>query len=232
VIFLILTMKSRRFVEYWPMFALLSAAAFCAQARCGTRPAPGSVFAWTDFTSRSVNVIARIAVLACAIPNLSLTRDNMESSHNVRALEGAMDFLEENSPPRSIVFTDDWDTFPVCFYYNHHNRYIVGLDPEFTRTKYPALWERYRLITRAELPARLKESREPDGDNDVTYADISTRFMADYVLVDSGHRALYKALCARSRDFKIVYPPDWKLGKAQPAITVFSVLPPSGEYRF
>lgn len=229
VIFLILTMKSRRFVEYWPMFALLSAAAFCAQARRGARPAPGSVFAWTDFTSRPVKVIAGIAVLAGAIPNLSLTRANMESSHNVRALEAAMDFLEKNSPPRSIVFTDDWDTFPVCFYYNHYNRYIVGLDPEFTRTKYPALWERYRLITRAELPAQLTESRDPEGGRDVTYGDIATRFQADYVLVADDHRPLYKALRARPDEFTIIYPPEWKSNTAQPAVAIFAVNPPKND---
>lgn len=229
VIFLILTMKSRRFVEYWPMFALLSAAAFCAQARRGARPAPGSVFAWADFTSRPVKVIAGIAVLAGAIPNLSLTRANMESSHNVRALEAAMDFLEKNSPPRSIVFTDDWDTFPVCFYYNHHNRYIVGLDPEFTRTKYPVLWERYRLITRAELPAKLQESRDPEGGSDVTYGDIAAHFEADYVLVADDHRPLYKALRARPDEFTVIYPPEWKSKTAQPAVTIFAVKTPSND---
>lgn len=229
VIFLILTMKSRRFVEYWPIFALLSAAAFCGQAQRGLRPVATSIFAWADLTSRRAMAIATIAVLAGAIPNLWLTRDNIKPSLNLPALEAALGFLEKNSPPRSIVFTDDWDSFPFCFYFNHHNTYIVGLDPEFTRTRYPALWERYRLITRAEIPGKLRDSREPDGNNKVTYGDIATRFNADYVLVADDHRPLFKALIARSEDFKIVYPPDWKLGRAQPAITVFSVQPPSGE---
>ena len=68
-----------------------------------------------------------------------------------------MQYLSGHSPTHSLVFTDDWDLFPICFYYNDHNRYMVGLDPMFTKIPYPELWERYRLITRGQTPGTLEQ---------------------------------------------------------------------------
>jgi len=227
-IFLVLTLKSRRFVEYWPIFAVLSAAALCARARFGVRPAPTSAFAWADFSRRGAVIVAALALLGCAYSNLQFTRTYIRPARNLAAIDEAMRFLKANSPSGSLVLTDDWDSFPACFYFNHHNTYAVGLDPEFTRTRYPALWERYRRITRAELPAKPEESRETDGSDEILYSDIAARFRAQYVLVATDHRPLYKALLSRPEEFTLIYPPGWKSKTAQPAITVFQVQNDSG----
>ena len=216
--FLLLTLKSRRFVEYWPVFAVLSAAALHAT---GLAPQPVS----QSHTPRQVRAIlaSTVTLGVCAAVNLWISRDNIHPSHNLTAIRDALTFLQAESPPGSLVLTDDWDIFPVCFYFNHHNTYAVGLDPEFTRTRYPTLWERYRRITRAELPAKLEETHEEDGSDEISYDDIAIRFDADYVLVASDHRPLFKALTGRSKQFTLIYPPDWKSGAAQPAITLFEV---------
>ena len=99
----------------------------------------------------------------------------------------------------------------------------MGLDPEFTRTRYPALWERYKKITRAELPAKLPIALRNDSENvEIEYEDIGTVFEAQYVLVVDDHNKLYKALMDRPQSFDRIYP-EADLS-AQPPISIFKFL--------
>jgi hypothetical protein len=282
VLFLVLTLKARRFVEYWPVFAMLNAASFYAVSRLGLckakssadqlsgvstepgdfrssghhsptprggapnepgenlRPNAGSTAAWPG------RLVFTVLAVAAAI-NLAFTRSELNVSHDVPAIREAMDFMREYSDPGSLILTDDWDSFPTCFYSNHHNYYAVGLDPEFTRTRYPALWERYRRITRAELPATVPAALLPAADSDspslakagaqggqlatiepctdrkIRYEDIATCFGAAYVLVAEDHRKLYKALLGEPDEFTPIYPPGTTTDSPQAAITIFAV---------
>ena len=215
--FLVLTMKSRRFVEYWPVFALLNAAAIAAVA-------------WQDWSrerhlqlNRGIMVAAYAVVAVAGIFSLWAVWLDQRPSHDVVAIREAMEFLKADAPPASLVFTDDWDIFPICFYFNHHNTYAVGLDPEFTRTRYPALWERYKKITRAELPAKLPmDLRRESEKTQIDYEDIGTVFEAQYVLVADDHNKLYKALMDRPESFDRIYPQSDS--NAQPPISIFKFL--------
>ena len=220
--FFVLTLKSRRFVEYWPVFALLSAGEFAAVA-WRARPREHSIR-----IKPAVGIVGVVAVVALGAWNLWMVWADQRPSHDVVAIREAMEFLRENSPPRSLVFTDDWDIFPICFYFNHHNTYAVGLDPEFTRTRYPALWERYRRITRAELPAKLpKDLRSESEDPAIKYEDIGTIFEANYVLVADDHNKLYRALIDRPDAFELIYP---EKTAHQPPIAIFRTLPNLGRH--
>lgn len=220
VAFLVLTMKSRRFVEYWPVFALLSAAEFAAVAwRAWNRERGLKLNPWLGLAGGAV-----IAVPG-ALSLFMVWRDQ-RPSHDVVAVRDAMAFLQADSPPGSMVFTDDWDIFPVCFYFNHHNTYGVGLDPEFTRTRHPALWERYKKITRAELPAKLPRDLRTESENpEIEYDDIGTIFGAEYVLVADDHSRLYKALMDRPEAFELIYPQKTSGGQAP--MSIFKFLPES-----
>ena len=74
------------------------------------------------------------------------------SGERLAEVEAAMTFLGDRSDPGDVVFTDDWDVFPVYFYFNHANHYVAGLDPMFSYRHDPELWEHYRLITRGQAP--------------------------------------------------------------------------------
>lgn len=214
--FFVLTLKSRRFVEYWPVFAMVSAAEFAAvvwRAHAATG-------------EQKITIPTRIGViiLTCVGGLLSMRQVwfDQRPSHDVVSIQNAMTFLKANSPAGSMIFTDDWDIFPICFYFNHHNTYGVGLDPEFTRTRYPALWERYKKITRGEVPASLPQKLRREGETpEIHYEDISTFFGATYVLVADDHARLYRALSDRPQSFRQVYP---GVGDEQPSITLFKIL--------
>lgn len=136
----------------------------------------------------------------------------LRCNYDLGAMRDMMAFLERQSEPGDIVFTDDWDIFPVYFYHNTHNHYIVGLDPKFTHERRPVLWERYVKISRGQVPAtatvrvvgengRVKEERIR-----VRLEDIREVFGAQFVIVDRDHRALAMKLNEAPALAELVYP--------------------------
>ena len=129
-----------------------------------------------------------------------------------------MAFLRQNTPEGSLIFADDWDEFPLYFYFNHHNDYVCGLDPQFTNSMDPTLWERFCVITQGRSPrtsvVKVLASSDSSGLRGtesetvkVELADIKTHFAADYVLVDKGHQPFYRQLQGHPSLFTHVYPP-------------------------
>ncbi len=287
--FLLLTLKARRFVEYWPAFALLNAAmlarpviAYYMRALLPERNdrvagggtgrdgwqvmwtlsmfavflmivVVGFAYLWGNaerFELREAWALG-IAGLAMIASVLSLGRERLieprpmkyaalmrvcivlvgvalavrvgfQSWHTVR--EGSalrfdlpevrkmMAFLKADSDAGDVVFTTDWDDFPLFFYHNAYNHYIVGLDPKFTHERRPELWERYVKITRGQAPARASvkrvddEGREFKDRIDVKVADIRDHFLAKYVITDRDHQKLADQLNRDKQLAEIVFP--------------------------
>lgn len=130
--------------------------------------------------------------------------------YDLPAIRDMMAFLKKNSDPGDVIFTDDWDTFPVFFYHNSYNRYIVGLDPKFTHARRPDLWERYVRITRAQTPCTKQvvmnsETRETKR-IDIRLTDIRDEFGAKFVIIDRDHRNFAEKLVRAPEFAELIYP--------------------------
>jgi hypothetical protein len=130
--------------------------------------------------------------------------------YDLPAIRELMAFLQKNSSRGDVIFTDDWDTFPVFFYYNSYNNYIVGLDPKFTHARRPDLWERYVRITRAQTPCTrqvmMDSQKRVTKSIDIRLTDIRTEFGAKFVIVDRDHRN-FAAKLAKAPEFaELIYP--------------------------
>ena len=168
VVFGLMLFKSRRFVEYFPAFALLFSAAAWA---------PFLVEQWPQ----------RQGWLRMGLPAALSLMLGLATWHNVQAAQeslrdstkpyqryaAASDWLKANTPPGSRVFQTDWDDFPRLFFYNTHNTYTVGLDPTYLQLYDPDLYEVWVDITRGRLeyPART----------------IADTFGSRYVVTDLDH---------------------------------------------
>lgn len=205
VAFLMLSLMMRRFVEYAPAFALLSAASLA-----GFDP-DKAAFLRPGFIRKAA--LAALIMLAFLGPLTA--RSRAKPSFETKRIQHAMEWLIANSPAGSMVFTDDWDLFPRCFYFNRHNTYAVGLDPMFTARPYPGHWRRYRMITRGKAPLRAGP------DDNVSMEDIRQLFSADYVLVMDDHSAFYRRLAAAEDQFEKVFPGTGE--SAQPPVAIFRV---------
>jgi hypothetical protein len=160
-LYLFLLFKSRRFIEYFPPCAILFLA-FAVRSHLKEQ--------------RIVKRIALPAFLILAmflVMTLSHVRNDVKSEPDTFAYKGGAEWLAQNTPVGSIVFHTDWDDFPMLFFYNTHNRYIVGLDADNLRLKDEKFYRLWEKITLAEVP---------DPSN-----AIVNQFHSHYVFTDTDH---------------------------------------------
>ncbi|MCB9451246.1 MAG: hypothetical protein H6672_07385 [Anaerolineaceae bacterium] len=170
---LFMLFESRRFIEYYPVFALL----FCAVA-WGRR-----VIRWRQFVPAwlvrpqldFVPILALVGVVAyLGIGVVSDTNADIQNVKDVSYLSGASAWLASHTEPGELIFQTDWDDFTRLFYYNTHNVYLVGLDPTYLQVADPFLWNQWVAITQGvvERPSVL----------------IRDTFGARYVVSDTQHQ--------------------------------------------
>ena len=166
VFFGLFLFKSRRFIEYYPAFALL----FCAVA---WQPLFEQALQQGGRIARSLPLLLLLFFGPAAGWNIVQARATVQSSPHYERFAAASAWLRTNSQTGSRVFPTDWDLFPQLFYYNTHNTYVVGLDPTYLQNYRADLYDTWRAITRGQiaLPGLL----------------IATMFESHYVISDLDH---------------------------------------------
>jgi hypothetical protein len=189
LILLLMFLKSKRFVEYWPPFAITFSAIVLAL------PIRRFVRARHRLTrDRIVAAIAGASVTVVMAVTLGMmvlwARADVRQEADPLAYQGASQWLERNAPVGARVFNTDWDDFPMLFYYNPTNEYIVGLDPTYLYDRDSDLWKMYSRITLGQesSPASM----------------ISGQFGAEYVFTDNDHTAFLR-VASEGGDFETVY---------------------------
>ena len=153
LLFGLMLFQARRFVEYFPPFALIFAA-----------------FAWSPFLFPRLDVLIRVfstpwAILQSNIPFIVLAfvisislfktlpalRSHMEDQKPYDLYAGASAWLEQNTTEGELVFQTDWDDFPRLFFFNTHNTYLIGLDPTYMQIYDPELYDLWVMIARGEV---------------------------------------------------------------------------------
>jgi hypothetical protein len=189
LVLLLMAFKSRRFIEYWPPFAVLFAA-FTISPRLAE-------FDRSWFKRKRERAIAAIAAAIAAVVigitmvvTVGQARADMKAEPDPYDYKGASQWIAANVPAGAMIFNTDWDDFPMLYYYNPNNPYIVGLDPTYLYDRDPELWKLYAHIT-------LGEQEDPA-------ALIRERFGAEYVFTDNQHPDFLEN-AATSGKFETVY---------------------------
>ena len=203
-ILLIITARSRRFVEYWPPFAVLFAAFALQPIFDGARNIVSRLtsdmraelepFLDRDEPPEVAEIAERkraraiwAAVLIAAVLgvplyfNIYYTAETIRSDSSPFAYQKGMEWIRVNVPRGELVFNTDWDDFPKLFFFDSDHRYASGLDPTYLLDENPELSELYKKVTLGEI-----------GD---TASIIRNRFGARYVFTDKAevHDAFYNA---------------------------------------
>ena len=195
LLFGMMFLQARRFVEYFPPFVLIFAA-----------------FAWTPLfmdirsdTALSANpprkrILSALPVLTLSVAivlsiarSIPRAREAMDGSKPYELYAGASRWLEGNTPEGSRVFQTDWDDFPRLFYYNTHNTYLIGLDPTYMQLYDSELYDLWVLITQGDVEAPSKI--------------IAGRFGSQYVHTDLKHKSFID-VAGRDSGLKEVYRDD------------------------
>ena len=193
-LFGLMLFQSRRFIEYFPPFALLFAAFAAAplleQAAAFAVQTPGARRAgWARLRLSRVGAAAWLPALALSLVLLGggwltfqAAKASLGAAKPYQTYAGAAGWLAANTPAGARVFQTDWDDFPRLFYYNTHNTYLIGLDPTYLSLYDAGLYSLWERIT--------------DGDVAQPSAAIRADFGASYVFSDLRHGAFLKRAAA------------------------------------
>ena len=196
LLFGLMLFQARRFVEYFPPFALIFAA-FAWTPLLEPRPAsaaeerpPLLAFLSSPYVPVALLFVAVASSIALSIP---AAQKSIGGSKSYGLYANASLWLEKNTPAGSRVFQTDWDDFPRLFYYNTHNTYLVGLDPTYMQLYDSKLYDVWVNITRGGVknPAQI----------------IATTFGSRYVHTDLNHGDFIR-VAAQDPGLKEVYRDD------------------------
>lgn len=210
---MIMTMRWKRSVEYWPPFAVLFAGFALKPWLDGARGyltrLPPEVLEelkpffdnrdswWRRLTSDVREVLKTVAVAFVALLlgvalyfNLRDTVEEIGRSSPHNYYRAGAEWMRTNIPPGQIIFNTDWDDFPRLFYFDETHYYVSGLDPSYLFDKNPKLSQLYERIT-------LGQEADPG-------PLIRDRFGARYVFSDNAHDDFFQH-ARESGWFDIVY---------------------------
>jgi hypothetical protein len=198
LLFGLMLFQARRFVEYFPPFALIFAT-FAWTPLFPPEPATVQLASPTRLQLSSflrINlpaILLSAAVMLSIVRSISQAREAIDNSKPYGLYANASAWLERNTPAGSRVFQTDWDDFPRLFFYNTHNTYLVGLDPTYLQLYDADLYDQWVGITR--------------GDVENPSHTIATTFDSRYIHTDLNHEDFLQ-IAAEDPSLKEVYRDD------------------------
>jgi hypothetical protein len=197
LLFGLMLFQARRFVEYFPPFALILAAfawaplmnSDLALDRAASSSRRSLILLQTHLPVMLLLLIVGLGIFRSLPP----AREAIDRSKPYGLYANVSAWLEKNTPAHSRVFQTDWDDFPRLFYYNTHNTYLVGLDPTYLQLYDADLYDVWVDITQGDVenPSQV----------------IATKFDSRFVHTDLQHGDFLN-VAAKDPGLKEVYRDD------------------------
>ncbi|MFQ5434078.1 MAG: hypothetical protein ACE5FD_04300 [Anaerolineae bacterium] len=170
VLFGYMLFESRRFIEYFPPFALIFFALSVTPL----------IQKWESEWGRKRPFLFQLApyllTLLLIYPlfiTLTDARGLLERSKPADRYADATIWLHDNTPAGTQIFQTDWDDFTRLFFYNTNAVYTAGLDPTFMELQDADLFDTWVDITRGRV----------DNPSEI----IQSQFGGEYVFSDLKH---------------------------------------------
>jgi hypothetical protein len=189
--FFLMLLQARRFVEYFPAFALIFSAFAWAGVSSTTvnrtndpsnSSSPSSYNRNLNWPGRKRAWLPAGILIVFLLPGIWISfrnaRESMAGAKPAGLYSAAARWLAANTPPGTRIFQTDWDDFTRLFYYNTHNTYLVGLDPTYLQLYDSSRYTKWVDITEGDL-------ENPSG-------AIAFEFGAEYVFSDLNHDAFFE----------------------------------------
>ncbi len=191
-----LTLRSRRNIEYLIPFALLFAAVAIDAGLRGLDPRRFTRELGEFLAGKKLLLAGAVLPLALIPPLIFQQLRDVLSAYAsgipFTRLQGAARWLARHTAPGTVVFHSDWDEFPLLFYPNSANYYIVGLDPTFLYRYDPARYQQWERVTTGRERARLHQV-------------VAESFGARYVVVTPDRHDALAKLLRKAPGFQLVY---------------------------
>ena len=149
---LLITLRSSRFMEYWPPFAVIFAAFALQSAWDSGKEVAEEVRAkgpasWQVVT---IGLLLTVGTVYTLRIGRSKVQDLTVEPEHYRA---GVEWMRANVPAGAVIYNVNWTDFPKLFYYDTQHRYVSGLDPIYLSALHPEL---------QKLNEQLSSSSEPD----------------------------------------------------------------------
>ncbi|MBU1149276.1 hypothetical protein KKI23_04260 [Patescibacteria group bacterium] len=197
--FFLLTLKSRRYVEYYVPFAVLFASVVISRFWLSADFNEGLKLLKDFYRQKKALAYVLLIYLLIVMPYVAIrdiqsNKNSLQNGISSTKFAEAGSWLAQNTPKNSIVMHSDWDEFPILFYQNDHNYYIVGLDPTFMYVYDQDLYWKWVNITIGEQKDNL-------------YQIIKGDFQASYVFLETDHLEMDSNI-SNDGNFLLVYQDD------------------------
>lgn len=156
--FLILTMRSRRFIEYFVPTAIIFSALVMPDILTWGRGVTEAMKSRGKLQFVAIAMMAIIAIGPVVVGGSMIWEmaQSLSFGRDISYMEGVAGWLKANTQPEEIIFHTDWSDFPSLFYWDSDNYYLVGLDPTFMYIVSPSLYTMYEDIVRGKTTQNLK----------------------------------------------------------------------------
>ncbi|MBT6691710.1 hypothetical protein HOB10_05275 [Candidatus Parcubacteria bacterium] len=180
-VFLLLTVKSRRYIEYFSPFLLLFTACAFTDVKSMVNWKKIKKFWSNNPTYLKVYLGLAGTLFTILILPVIFTKTwdvAIPQNWTLEKFRPGLLWLKQNTPADTLIFHGDWDEWPILFYHNDHNRYIVGLDPTFMYNFDANLQQEHTDITAGKIKGIVSEKIKKD-------------FGADYVFIEKKEHAAF-----------------------------------------
>ncbi len=188
LLFGLMLFQARRFVEYFPPFALIFAAFAWAPL---FKPEVDSVPSTSSPPKFFAPLMLSLAVAVSITVSIPQARAALAGSKPYTLYADASAWLESNTPAGSRVFQTDWDDFPRLFFYNTHNTYLIGLDPTYMQLYDQDLYDLWTRITQGHVDAPSQTIADTFGSRYI-HTDLKHDGFLRVAAADPGLQEVYR----------------------------------------
>jgi hypothetical protein len=187
LLFGLMLFQARRFVEYFPPFALI----FACFAWVPFFTEMGGRERWDRLAKGLPVALLGAAVLVAGVFSLRAAEKSMQDAKPAGLYAGASAWLASHTPDGARVFQTDWDDFPRLFFYNTHNTYLIGLDPTYMQLADPKLYDLWVQITQGKVENIAEVVKEQFGARYI-HSDLYHEGFIRAAEADAGLKEVYR----------------------------------------
>jgi hypothetical protein len=196
ITFALMLFQSRRFIEYFPAFALIfTAFAWSSFFKTNYRAQEREIINSKNskisqiFERRMPISLLLLILILGGFFSIKGVRESLADTKPKSRYSQASSWLAENTPRGTRVFQTDWDDFPRLFFHNTRNTYLVGLDPTYMQIKDGDLFNLWVDITKGK-------QEHPSG-------KITEFFAAEFIFSDLVHDEFINQASADPRIYEV-----------------------------
>ncbi len=159
--FLLLTVKSSRYIEYfWPFTMLFIASGFTDINKIMSWEKIKKNY-WQKQNKYLKIYLSSIIFTFFLIIIISMFENTVKTKiptdWPINKFKQSSVWLKNNTEEKEIIFHDSWSAWPLLFYNNTNNYYLIGLDPTFMYNFNSELHQLYIDITNGKIKKNLSK---------------------------------------------------------------------------